>query len=82
MQIVEIRSYFWSVFSCSWTEFGDLLRKSPYSVRRQEKYGPEITPYLDTFYAVRAQEEFGWAYKNIFLIQMIFTGHFLNYVCC
>ena len=29
---VQIRSYFWSVFSCIRTE-----------------YGPEITPYLDTF---------------------------------
>ena len=32
---VEIRSYFWSVFSCIRIE-----------------YGPEITPYLDTFHAV------------------------------
>ena len=32
---VQIRSYFWSVFSCIRTE-----------------YGPEITPYLDTFHAV------------------------------
>ena len=33
---VQIRSFFWSVFSCIRTEFGDLLRKSPYSVRIQE----------------------------------------------
>ena len=36
MKSVQIRSYFWSVFSCIWTE-----------------YGPEITPYLDTFHAVK-----------------------------
>ena len=38
MKSVQTRSYFWSVFSCIQTEYGDLLRK----------YGPEKTPYLDT----------------------------------
>ena len=38
---VQIRSYFWSVFSFIRTEYGDLLRKSllrksPYSIRIQE----------------------------------------------
>ena len=33
---VQIRSFFWSVFSCIRTEFGDWLRKSPYSVWIQE----------------------------------------------
>ena len=28
--------FFWSVFSCSWAEYGDLICKSPYSVRIQE----------------------------------------------
>ena len=28
--------FFWSVFSCIWTEYRDLLRKSPYSIRIQE----------------------------------------------
>ena len=32
---VQIRSIFWSVFSCIRTEYGYLLRKSPYSVRIQ-----------------------------------------------
>ena len=31
-----MRSYWWSVFSSIRTENGDLLRKSPYSVRIQE----------------------------------------------
>ena len=35
VESVQVRTYFWSVFSCMRTE-----------------YGPEITPYLDTFYAV------------------------------
>ena len=29
----QIRSFFWSVFSCIRTEYGDLLRKFPYSVQ-------------------------------------------------
>ena len=31
-----MRSFFWSVFSCVWTEYWDLLRKSPYSGQIQE----------------------------------------------
>ena len=30
---VQIRSFFWSVFCRIWTEYGDLLCKSPYSVQ-------------------------------------------------
>ena len=33
---VPTRSFFWSVFSCIRTEYGDKLRKSPHSVRIQE----------------------------------------------
>ena len=33
---VPKRSYFWFVFSCIWTEYGDLLCKSPYSVQIEE----------------------------------------------
>ena len=33
---VQIASFFWSVFSSNWTDHGDLLRKSPYSVQTQE----------------------------------------------
>ena len=39
---VQIRSYFWSEFSCIQIEYGDLRSKS----------GSEITTYLDTFHAV------------------------------
>ena len=38
MKSVQIRSFFWSVFSPN-----------------LEKYGPEKTPYLDTFLAVKFQ---------------------------
>ena len=33
---VRIRSYFWSVFSCIRIKYGDLLRKSPYSIPIQK----------------------------------------------
>ena len=33
---VQIRSYFWSVFSCIRIEYGDLRSKSAYSIRIQE----------------------------------------------
>ena len=33
---VQIRSFFWSVFSCIRTEYGDWRSKSPYSVQIQE----------------------------------------------
>ena len=36
------------MFSRIRSEYGDLLHKSPFSVR------PKITPYLDTFHAVRS----------------------------
>ena len=36
---VQIRGYFWSVISCIRTEYGDLGRKSPYSVRIKENTG-------------------------------------------
>ena len=47
---VQIRSFFWSVLSRIRTEYGEILRTvfSP----NAEKYGPEKTPYLDTFHAV------------------------------
>ena len=38
-KVSQIRSFFWSVFSCIRTEYWDL----------QSKYRPEKTPYLDTF---------------------------------
>ena len=45
VKFVQIRSYFWSVFSCIRTEYSVF---SP----NTGKYGPEITPYLDTFHAL------------------------------
>ena len=45
---VRIQSYFWSVFSCIRTEYGDLRRfQSEYRKIRTRK-----TPYLNNFHAV------------------------------
>ena len=33
---VQVRSFFWSIFSRVRTEYGDLLRQSPYSVQIRE----------------------------------------------
>ena len=38
VKIVQLRSYFWSVFSCILTECGDLLCKSPVNIHIQSKY--------------------------------------------
>ena len=40
----------WSAFSRIWTEYGVIRSISLYSVRMRENYGPEKTPYLDTFH--------------------------------
>ena len=45
-KIVQISSYFWSVFSRIRTEYGSVFSQNA------AKYGPEITTYLDTFHAV------------------------------
>ena len=45
MKSVQIRRFFWSVFSCIWTEFTIF---SP----NTGKYGPQKTLYLDTFHRV------------------------------
>ena len=49
---VQIRSFFRSVFSRIWTEYGDLRSISPHSLRIRENTDQKKTPYLDTFHAV------------------------------
>ena len=41
MKSVQIRCFFWSVFSCIRIEYGDLLRIFPYSVRIEENTDQE-----------------------------------------
>ena len=49
---VQLRSFFWSVFSRIRTEHRDLLSKSPYSVRIRENTNQKKTLYLDTFHSM------------------------------
>ena len=54
LKSLQIRSYFWSLFSRIRTEYGE-IRSIEVSLRIQSecgKYGPEITPYVETFHAV------------------------------
>ena len=52
VEIVWIRWLFWSVFFRIPTEYGNLLWKSLYSVRKQENTDQKKTPNLDDFQAV------------------------------
>ena len=56
LKSVQIRSYFWCVFSRIRIEYGEIFRTlyfSPFSPS-EGKYGLEITPYLDAFHALWA----------------------------
>ena len=49
---ILMRSFFWSVFSCLWTEYGDLLCKPPYLFQIRENTDQKNSPYSDIFCAV------------------------------
>ena len=61
---VQIQSYFWSVFSRIRTEYGDTKYLSVFSPNAG-KYGPEITPYLDTFQAVNILRKISLQFQNL-----------------
>ena len=58
-------SFFWSVFSHTRTEYGDLLRKSSFSARVWENTDQRKLTYLDTFYAVKQNELLRQIYINL-----------------
>ena len=65
---VQMRSFFWSVFSRIWTEYGEIRSISP----NAGKYGPEKTPYRDIFHVVRGKQlsfaTFSCLSSDIFII--------------
>ena len=71
---VHIWSYFWSAFSCIRTKF------SPDT----GKYGPQITPYLDTFHAVYICDDvwrISWRlYLDLYLSYLFKVRWFFNIV--
>ena len=52
---VQIRSFFWAVFSRIRTEYREILRISPYSVRMRENTEQKNSHFLDTFHTVRGK---------------------------
>ena len=42
---VQIRSFFSSVFYCIWSQYGDLLSKSPYSGQMQQNTDQKISVF-------------------------------------
>ena len=67
---VQIRSFFWSVFSRIRTEYGEILSIFPYSVRMQENAGKMrtgITPNTDIFYAASDIPNFSWLNLSPFI---------------
>ena len=50
---VQIRSFFWSIFSFIRTEYGEIRSIVSVFSPNTGKYGAEKTPYLVTFHAVK-----------------------------
>ena len=57
MKSGQIWRFFWSVFSDIWTEYGDLRSEISVFNPNAGKYGPEKSPYLDSFHAVGIVEK-------------------------
>ena len=55
MKSVQIRSFFWSLFSRIWIEHGGLLRKSPCSVRIRENTDQKNSEYGHILRSTRAR---------------------------
>ena len=79
---VLIENFFWSVFSCIRTEYGNLLSKSSYSLRIQEKRDQKklrIWTLWETFscygYGLISGKEIGYyaLFFPIFEISLIFS---------
>ena len=75
MKSVLIQNFFWSVFSYIWTEYRDLLRKSPYLVQKSKDQ--KKTPYFDNFHSVITFEQ----NKQIFLSTLPRTGFNTEVYC-
>ena len=76
---VQIRSFFWSLFSCILTKYGEIWSITPYSVQMRQNTDQKKTPYLDTFHAViiMSKKRFtGGLTKKFSCVRVIFrSGH-------
>ena len=66
VKIVQIRSFFWSVFSFIRTKY----RNTVFSPNTG-KYGPEKTPFLDTFHAVHEHQVYCYSLTVSFNLNLI-----------
>ena len=67
MKNVQIRSFFWPVFSRIPTEYGEILRISPYSVRMWEN-----THQIKLHFSRSSQEKFGLIWQVVFKLEYLF----------
>ena len=74
----QIRSFFWSVFSRIRSEYGEIRRISPYSVRMRENTDQKKTPYLNTFHVVYLFVSF-WHFSPYLLANDLI---FFCFFCC
>ena len=49
--------FFWSIFSCIWSKYGEILRTPPHSVQMRE-IQTRKTPNTDNFHEVKAERAF------------------------
>ena len=78
---IQIRSFLWSALSLIQTEYGEIWENLSIFCRNAGKYGPEKTPYLDTFQVFpqiilpRFSESF---FKKLFLLDSDTYGKVYN----
>ena len=81
---VQIRSFFWSIFSCIRTEFGGLLRKSLYSVRIQENTDQKKlriwTPFTQCYFSYSWKFPCLYFYINIAIENLSKIKSRVNYI--
>ena len=69
---VQLRSYFWSIFSCIRTEYRDLLRKSPYLIQIQENTNQKKRR-IWTLFTYCVAQIWNWKTWNFFRVKSIKT---------
>ena len=83
---VQIRNFFWSIFFCIWTEYGDLLCKYPYSVRIQENMDQKNFIFGYFSGSELSLRLILWNYKHLcynnFLFEMYLSAKMLSLHWC
>ena len=83
---VQIRSFFWSVFSHIWTEHREIRSISPYSVRVLENKDRKKLRILDTFHRVKVAKKlyrnhtWAWVSSCKFAAYFLASNHYRNWL--